>query len=198
MNTFDERDPNAVLRIGSVLDPETICNEAGIPDEGLNLAGYCLSVWTPSAVADALKKLGEPGTPMNYQLDVLGSDSERELIALFVVQSGAAQMRLVMPLADPSVQDYLSDCTHRGRLRLWVDNQATQEVAIVDLPGGVRAPSLLKRLMEESRGVPRDRRVLLELGRALCPLDGVRSLISGINVEHAVTVLVCERPAIPS
>ncbi len=101
-------------------------------------------------------------------------------------------MRLVMPLADPSVQDYLSDCTNRGRLRLWLDNQATQEVAIVDLPGGVRAPSLLRRLMEESRGVPRDRRVLLELGRALCPLDGVRSLISGINVERAVTVLVSQ------
>lgn len=90
MNTFDERDPNAVLRIGSVLDPETICNEAGIPDEGLNLAGYCLSVWTHSAVADALKKLGVPGTPMNYQLDVLESPSERELIALFVGERPAA------------------------------------------------------------------------------------------------------------
>lgn len=192
MSQFDEIDPSAALRIGSVLDPESICNETGVPVDGTGLAGYCLSVWTPQGIAEAFAALGTAGARMEQQLDVLESHDGTDRIALLVVQAGTAQMRLVMPLADEAVQKYLYDCSKRGRLRLWLDNDATQKVTIVDLPGGLRAPALLKRLMQESFGQTCDHRKLLDLGRALHPLNGVRSLIPDVTVDQAMTVLVSQ------
>lgn len=192
MSTFDENDPSAALRIGSVLDPESICSDAGILTEGIDMAGYCLSIWTPSGIAEAFASLGTAGARMKLQLDVLEAHDGTGRIALLVVQAGTAQIRLVMPLADEAVQKYLADCSTRGRLRLWLDNDATQKVSIVDLPGGVRAPALLKRLIKEAVGDSCDHRGLLGLGRALHPLNGVRSLIPDAAVDQAMTVLVSQ------
>jgi hypothetical protein len=186
MDIFND-DKLAPLRLGCVLDAETTQQELRPSDGAVDIRGYCILLKVP---APFLAALDTPGTSIEQRLDVVIAARSDEHILLLVVQADAVQMRLVMPLGDPGVQEYLQDCAQRGRIRLLLSNEATGKLSILDLPGGFHDPKLALRLIEGARKTPQDTKTLIALGSFLSPLDGAPSLIPGQPVTQAITVLV--------
>jgi len=78
----------------------------------------------------------------------------------------------------------------RERLNVLLLHEVTQAPVFISIPGSFQAPEMVSRLLAESRSFPRDGKSLRRLGSVIRPLNGVRSLVPGQAVTHAVTALV--------
>lgn len=187
MDNLDTDDGLAGLVIGLVRDADIIRKEYGHLEAARDVDGCCLVVLTHPSL---LVELGAAKAELQWRFDVLVAPDGGEQFALFAMQARGAQVRLVMPLGDPSVQQYLSDSMQRGRFHVALLNEATQVPAFITIAGGFQPPGLMDQLLEESRSRPRNAQTLRWFGRFLSPLDGVRSLTPEHEVTHAVTALV--------
>ena len=187
MDNVDDKDGLARLRIGCVLDKGAVRREARAAGIKGKLEGLCITTWVPASLLAALDTLG---ASVQQRLDVLDPPGAVERFVFLVVQVDAVQLRVVMPLSEQVVQQYLLDCARRGRIRLLLADETTKARAFIDLPGGFREPELALRIVREAQGLAGDPQMLLTVGQLLSPLSGVRSLITNTTVTDAVTVLV--------
>lgn len=188
MDNVDDQDGLTSLRTGRVLDMRALREVLGAVEVTGDIVGYGIVFFVPAIVLD---ELGPAGIrPVEPRLDVQPVSSRGDQVAVLTAQGGGTQLRVVMPLGDPDVQQYMLDCMQRGRLRLLLGDDTRTRLTVVDIPAGFHAPDVVRRLLRESHGKVPDAQTLLGLGRGLRPLDSVGTLIPGHAVTSAVTVLV--------
>lgn len=185
MSSNDENNGLAELRIGRLLDAGAICREVDHPTDEID--GHCISVWLPSSIYATLES--ESAVPL-LRLDVLTDPTSSELLAMFILQVKGAQLRIVMPLGDNEVQRYVLDSMQRGRLLMVLADESSWALTFMRIPGAIRDPELMLRLLRAHRHKAPNVQALLQLGDLLRPLTGVASLITDQAVTQAVTVLV--------
>lgn len=178
------------LRFADVLDPDSIARKAGFKNLAISLDGNCLAVYLPTSLFRAFTA---PGVPVHRRFNVAEVPDTGERFIFYVLQVGGAQLRLLMPVGEPDVQQYLLDCLGRGRIRLLLADDDSDKLDFVDIPGGFRKPDLVQQLLSESQVAKSDAKRLLELASALCPVASFPSLHSANEVTNSATVLVINK-----
>ena len=190
MNNIDDIAGVGRLRVGCILDEDDVRRETGVDAVGDEIRRLYLSAWIPPLLLEALSRRG---APVQHCFVLLGSAGSAERLVLLVVQVSAAQLRVVMPLSEQVVQQYLADIGQRGRIRMLLGDEKTKELSFTDMLGGFRSPDFASQLMHAAQALPGDPQMLLDFGRLISPLTGFRSLIADRAVTDAMTVLVSNR-----
>lgn len=187
MDNVDTSAGRARLVMGLLRDADIIRKEYGHLETARDFDGGCIAVLTsPSLLAE----LGASKSELRWRFDVHVAPSSGEQFALFIMQANGAQVRLVMPLGEPAVQQYLLEGTQRERLSVLLLHEATRAPVFITIPGSFQPPGVAKHLLVKARSLPRSGQSLRRLGGLISPLDGVRSLVPEYVVTHAVTALV--------
>ncbi|TXD99417.1 hypothetical protein FUT87_02850 [Mitsuaria sp. TWR114] len=188
---MDFLEPNDFRRIrqGLVLDTQGVDRMSGQPPVACEFEGCIIGASVPSSL---LLSLGGCDGAIKHRFDVLAHQGDGSSLALFTVQAGGAQLRVLMPLGAPSIQRYLRECVRRQMLRLLLGDEDSRATVLLGVPGNFTDESLVERLLREAMARTRDAGGILALCHELADLRGVRTLVPGLPVTDAVAVLVAE------
>ena len=188
---MDFLEPNAPssIRQGLVLDTQNVECVPGQPTTMRDFEGCIIGASVPSSL---LLSLGGCDGAIKHRFDVLAHQGGGGSLALFTVQAGGAQLRVLMPLSAPSVQRYLRECVRRQMLRLLLGDEDSRATLLLGVPGNFADKSLFERLLREASARSCDADGVLALCHELADLGGVRTLVPGLPVTDVVAVLVAE------
>jgi hypothetical protein len=177
----------SVVRAGVILAHEAIQPEEARRAVAGQFKGLVLAANIPDELVQVLV-----ASPRDWeqQLAMLVTADGKDHVLAFILQTGAAQLRILMPLSDSRVQLYLEDCARRHRLCLLLGAEEGDRLSVLTVPGRFANKELLRGAVEASTGSPESLIDLVQLSHELCHLDAAASLIEDQPVTSAVSVLV--------
>lgn len=175
------------LRLGAVLRPEQMEQEAQGLKQRPKFDGYGLHATVPNWLVSELESSDAPAR----QLKLLSAEVHPDHLLFLTVQSRTAQLRVMLQLSDPAVQQFVVDSMRRGRLQLLLALENTTQFVRMSLPVDFSSVEpVIQDAIHSSRLSVATVRWLLRTSCAAAEPTAVPSLVAGQTVADVVTVVV--------
>lgn len=190
MNAYDTSFIVQSMRLGHIITPETLRAESQTVTQRPTLDGFAVAASVPNWLVTQFESPTSHGA---NGMVVFGTDDGQHLVALVVIQSGTAQLRLVLPMGDKTVRSYLADAVKTDRLQLWLSAENTEQVAMFEIEKPLPKKEELAQLLASSKAQITDIQVLAKVMADQVKPGFVPSLLAGYPVTDVVAVLVGHR-----
>lgn len=190
MNAYHASAIAQPLRLGHIITPETLRAESQTVKQRPDLEGFAIAASVPNWL---ITQFESPTSHGANGLVVFETEAGQHLVALIVIQSNGAQLRLVLPMGDTTVRAFLSDAMKMDRLQLWLDAENTKQVAMFALDKALPRKEELRELLAQSVAKTPDIRLLAQMMANQVIPGFTPSLLAGYPVTDVVAVLVGHR-----
>jgi hypothetical protein len=185
---IDELEAMSRVRVGSVLEPETVRARGAQLIPPLEMRCFSLGVSVPNWLVCSLE--GSVGRVT--QFGVIKANYSSAQFGLCTAQTRGTQLRVLMSLHAEDVLAYLRDCSHRGRLHMLLAPENTSQVLTLEMPGQFTKPAMLEKILADCDTGRIEAESAVELTRLMADIKAVPSLIEGVEVTDAVAVVIAD------
>ncbi|MDN3918731.1 hypothetical protein [Roseateles violae] len=172
-------------RIGGIIAPDQLRSELGAVKELPPIANFAIEASVPNWLIEKL----DPRLPMAPHYQVFPTLDRRDVLLLATLQCANVQLRCVMQLSDPKVQDFLSDALDQGLFTVLFYIENTKQNAVLGVPFDLADPQALRRHMKEAKRCSDGLAPAVQLTNLASHTLFQPSLIAGHTVDDVVAIL---------
>ena len=181
------------LRRGRVLTPQESHQACVHLGHSPALVGNSVMAAVPQWL---VAQLENDEIPRQQRLAVLTTKDKQDPVLVLVVQTGTAQLRLLMRIKFDRVQALLKDAQSQGTLHVMLFVEHVNRVSILSTPMPDDTDGLLPSMVDATRSQPGQFVRVLELGAQLTLPKAMPSVIDGETVLDVVAVLLADDDAV--